>query len=143
MSHRERFLRTVDRKDLINNPNNRSKPKRDLQVVSSKEFETSTRERILRTVDHKDLIQALSLYLHDVQNLGNIIFGYAGKPFISTWHVGGYYRVAHLPLVSDGKYNFTVDWGDGKSDKLLVLIKLKLLISIKKLAVIYCTIEWC
>ena len=73
----------------------------------------------LRTVDRKDLIQAISPYLDDVQNLGKIVHDYVGKPFISTWQVGGKYahKIA-LPLESDGKYNFTVDWGDGKSDQI-------------------------
>jgi len=58
--------------------------------------------------------------LGDVQNLDKIVHNYyVGKPFISTWQVGGLYehKIA-LPLKSDGKYKFTVDWGDGKSDQI-------------------------
>ena len=73
----------------------------------------------LRTVDRKNLIQALRPYLDDVQNLGKIVHDYVGKPFISTWQVGGDYELKiTLPLETDGKYNFTVDWGDGKSDQI-------------------------
>ena len=43
----------------------------------------------LITADHKDIIQALSPYLHDVQNLGKIVDDYVGKPSLSTWQVGG------------------------------------------------------
>ena len=79
----------------------------------------SSQHSCLRTVDRKDLIQALSPYLDDVQNLGNIIYDYVGKPFISTWQLGGKYKhKIALPLESDGKYNFSVDWGDGRSDQI-------------------------
>ena len=79
----------------------------------------SSQPSCLRTIDRKDLIQALSPYLDDVQNLGKIVHDYVGKPFISTWQVGGdYEHKIVLPLESDGTYNFTVDWGDGKSDQI-------------------------
>ena len=81
---------------------------------------TSSQPSCLRTtVDVGHLIQALSPYLDDVQNLGKIVHNYVGNPFISTWQVGGAYEnKISLPLESDGKYNFTVDWGDGKSDQI-------------------------
>ena len=69
-----------------------------------------------RTVGRKYLIEALSVFLDEL-NLGGIVHDYLGMPFVSTWLVDDK-RTIVLPLESDGKYNFTVDWGDGKHDQI-------------------------
>ena len=78
----------------------------------------SSQPTCLRTLDEKDLIEALNPYV-PVEDLAKIVHEYVGKPFISTWRVNKRcgYKIS-LPLESDGKYNFTVDWGDGKSDQI-------------------------
>lgn len=47
----------------------------------------------------------------DIPSLANEI----SDSFISTWTTTTANEVIALPLVSDGSYNFTVDWGDGNS----------------------------
>ena len=59
--------------------------------------------------------------------LSDIVHAYVGAPFISTWNVGTIYPHPYqgdiklpmyvtLPLASDGKYDFVVDWGDDSSN---------------------------
>ena len=66
-------------------------------------FFLSSQASCLRTVDRKDLVQTLSPCVDDAQNLGKIVHDYVGKPFVSTWQVGGDYELKiALPLESDG-----------------------------------------
>jgi len=53
-----------------------------------------------------------------ITNKGKVKHG-AAAPFISTWDTtlgGGNTSGIELPLVSDGNYNFYVNWGDGTTD---------------------------
>jgi len=90
---------------------------------------------MLATVDRTDLIQALSPYLDDDQNLGKIVHDYVGKPFISTWQVGGDYD-NKLTLAAIVSITLRLTGMMANLIKLLVLIKLKPHMNIKQLAVI-------
>ena len=49
-----------------------------------------------------------------------IKYGAAPKRFQSTWdttQAGSANDTVVLPLVSDGSYNFRIDWGDGKANR--------------------------
>ena len=79
----------------------------------NKKNETSS---VFRIVSRKYLVQALSPYFPELQ-LGGLVHEYLDTSFVSTWQVGGRYKsTLFLPLESDGKYDFTVVWGDGKHD---------------------------
>lgn len=89
-----------------------------------------------------DVKEALSPYFTEL-HLADIVSAYLNNPFVSTWEVGDSFKSelstepsSHhdsltrrsfeyhpmritLPLHPDGKYAFTVDWGDGSKDLIL------------------------
>ena len=88
--------------------------------------------RDIWSLDSRSQKAILETYLNDYftePGLIDIVCGYCAKlPFISTWNVGHTYfediinqvtvtrNDIVLPLSPDGKYDFTVDWGDGTSN---------------------------